>query len=156
MRGVVFISHLAANDRLYGPLHDEYSEKINFLVPFAPIRLKSYSAAREQKLRKVTVDSETLLKQIKEDDFVILCDEMGRDLNSLTFSKKVVELLENNRRLVFCIGGPYGVNSSVKERADFVLKLSTLTLNHCVAQIVLLEQIYRALMIWKGRSYHNE
>lgn len=56
---------------------------------------------------------------------------------------KEVLIIQGSMRLTFCIGGPYGHGPLVRERADMAISLSSLVLNHQVALIVLLEQIYR-------------
>jgi 23S rRNA (pseudouridine1915-N3)-methyltransferase len=57
--------------------------------------------------------------------------------------------------IVFCIGGPYGHTDEVRARADRVVSLSNCILNHQVARVVLLEQIYRAWAIIRREPYHH-
>ncbi|KAA6425975.1 MAG: eyespot assembly ABC1 kinase family [Trebouxia sp. A1-2] len=57
--------------------------------------------------------------------------------------------------LVFCIGGPYGHGMDVRSRANETMKLSDMVLNHQIAHMVLLEQIYRAWTILRGEPYHH-
>lgn len=64
-------------------------------------------------------------------------------------------MMQSARRLVFLIGGPWGVAPSVRERADVLLSLSAMTLPHEIARIVLCEQLYRALSILRGEPYHH-
>ncbi|XP_050266160.1 putative RNA methyltransferase At5g10620 isoform X7 [Quercus robur] len=58
-------------------------------------------------------------------------------------------------RLSFCIGGPYGHGRQLRERANISIKLSTLVLNHQIALLVLMEQLYRSWTILKGQKYHH-
>jgi 23S rRNA (pseudouridine1915-N3)-methyltransferase len=58
-------------------------------------------------------------------------------------------------QLVFCIGGPYGHGDAVRERANDTIRLSKLVLNHQVAVVVLLEQLYRGWAILRGDPYHH-
>jgi 23S rRNA (pseudouridine1915-N3)-methyltransferase len=55
----------------------------------------------------------------------------------------------------FVIGGPDGLEESVKKDAALLLRLSALTLPHALAQVILLEQIYRAATILTGHPYHR-
>ncbi len=88
---------------------------------------------------------------------MVLLDEQGKGLTSKAFSKELVQWVESGKkRVVFVIGGSYGVSDAVKTRANIKLKLSDFVLNHWVAQIVLTEQIYRALAIWRNLPYHND
>jgi 23S rRNA (pseudouridine1915-N3)-methyltransferase len=57
--------------------------------------------------------------------------------------------------LIFCIGGPYGLTEEVRSRADVCIRLSDCVLNHQVARVVLLEQLYRAWTIIRREPYHH-
>ena len=58
-------------------------------------------------------------------------------------------------RHTFLIGGPSGLEPALVERADRVLSLSPMTFTHEMARAILLEQLYRALTIWRGEPYHR-
>lgn len=98
-----------------------------------------------------------ILERIKKEDYVVLLDEKGRELKSEAFA----ELLENRmvdsvRRVVFIIGGAYGVSDEVEKRANYTWKLSPLVFPHMLVRVILLEQLYRAFSILKGEKYHHE
>lgn len=134
-----------------------YKTKISHHLPFRDIQLKSKKLEREDKSKKREIETQAILDQLDKGDYVILCDEQGKTLNSIEFSKKFVQIQESGKkRAVFIIGGAFGVSDELKSRANLKLSLSCITMNHLVARTVLLEQIYRAIMIWKGRPYHNE
>ncbi len=137
-------------------IQEVYVKKIKPFGAFEIKEIKPKKHGRDQAEFKKSIESELLLAQIKDQDFVVLLDENGKDLNSIEFSKKM-ERWNNSgkKRLVFLIGGAYGVSNEVKNRAQDSLRLSTLTMNHWMAQAVLLEQIYRAHAIQNGLPYHN-
>lgn len=81
---------------------------------------------------------------------VVALDERGRDLTTRQFA----ELLKT--QTAFLIGGADGLPAEVKKDAALLLRLSSLTLPHALAQVVLLEQIYRAASILTGHPYHRE
>ena len=58
-------------------------------------------------------------------------------------------------RLAFAIGGDEGLDAAVRERAWRVLRLSSMTLPHRLARLVLLEQLYRGLTLLRGEPYHK-
>ncbi len=94
---------------------------------------------------------------LKKEDYVVLLDEKGKELKSEAFA----ELLENRmvdsvRRMVFIIGGAYGVSKEIEERANYVWKLSALVFPHMLVRVILVEQLYRALSILKGEKYHHD
>lgn len=102
-------------------------------------------------------EGEKILEHLKKEDYVVLLDEKGRDMKS----EALAELVENRmvdsvRRMVFIIGGAYGVSEKVFERANYVWRLSSLVFPHMLVRVILVEQLYRALTIIKGEKYHHE
>ena len=80
---------------------------------------------------------------------VVALDEKGKDLTTEQFAR----LLQ--QETAFVIGGPDGLDEKVKKEAAMLLRLSSLTLPHALAQVVLLEQIYRAATLLTGHPYHR-
>jgi 23S rRNA (pseudouridine1915-N3)-methyltransferase len=102
-------------------------------------------------------EGEKILSYVKKEDYVVLLDEKGRDIKS----EALAELVENRmvdsvRRMVFIIGGAYGVSKAIEERANYTWKLSSLVFPHMLVRVILVEQLYRALTIIKGEKYHHE
>ena len=98
-----------------------------------------------------------ILEHLKKEDYVVLLDEKGKDIKS----EALAELIENRmvdsvRRMIFIIGGAYGVSDAIFTRANYVWKLSSLVFPHMLVRVILLEQLYRALTIIKGEKYHHE
>ena len=81
---------------------------------------------------------------------VIVLDEHGRELSTAQFAK----LLQ--APAAFVIGGAEGLSAATKSEADSVIRLSAMTLPHALAQVILLEQIYRAATLLTGHPYHRE
>ena len=80
---------------------------------------------------------------------IVALDEKGKDLTTEQFSK----LLQ--QETAFVIGGPDGLDDKTKGEAAMLLRLSSLTLPHALAQVVLFEQIYRAATLLTGHPYHR-
>lgn len=102
-------------------------------------------------------EGQKILEHLKKEDYVVLLDEKGKDIKS----EALAEMIENRmvdsvRRMIFIIGGAYGVSDAVFTRANYVWKLSSLVFPHMLVRIILLEQLYRALTIIKGEKYHHE
>jgi 23S rRNA (pseudouridine1915-N3)-methyltransferase len=102
-------------------------------------------------------EGERILSYLKKEDYVVLLDEKGKDIKS----EALAELVENRmvdsvRRMVFIIGGAYGVSKAIEERANYTWKLSSLVFPHMLVRVILVEQLYRALTIIKGEKYHHE
>lgn len=102
-------------------------------------------------------EAEVLLRQVDPQDHLVLLDERGKQYTSVELSDFFQAQMNQARpRLVFAIGGAFGVDASVTKRADFVWSLSKLTLTHDMARVFLMEQTYRAFTILRGERYHNE
>ena len=92
-------------------------------------------------------------EKISSAGFMVVLDERGKFLSSETFAL----FLEKNssKKISFILGGPYGLDDSLKKEADFRLALSPMTLVHSMARMFLLEQIYRAFTLLRGEPYHK-
>lgn len=101
-------------------------------------------------------EAKRILNQITPRDEVIALDERGKDLASKPFASVLKRArISGTHRLVFVLGGPYGLDPTVREQAKHTIRLSTLVLNHQVARIVLYEQLYRATTLIQGTPYHH-
>lgn len=136
---------------------EEYIQKISHFFPLEWRSLKTPSLDRDEALTKQKKEAETLLKFLEPSDFLILFDEAGTNFSdSKQFSEHLKRVVESGKsRAIFVIGGPYGFHEEIKKRAQARWSLSKLTLNHWIAQLTALEQIYRGFTILKGLPYHN-
>ena len=135
----------------------KYEEKIRHFGPFKIHVLKTPSLSKESKKEKIQLQSKQLFKHLKKEDLMILFDVEGKKLCSESFARCLQKwiLKEGSKKnLAFVIGGAYGLNQKVKERAHLTLCLSQMTFNHLLAQMIVLEQIYRSLCILRGHPYH--
>ena len=138
-----------------GSIH--LSKRISGFMPFEEIVLKSSRRSGTDGQLKRQEESDTLLKQLKSDDYVVLFDETGDAPNSRAFSKQLSSWLNGGKkRIVFVIGGAFGASDELKSRAQKKISLSPMTLNHHLARLVALEQIYRGFAILNNHPYHND
>jgi 23S rRNA (pseudouridine1915-N3)-methyltransferase len=86
---------------------------------------------------------------------LIALDERGRDLTSRQFADQLQRMRDAAERPAFVIGGPDGLDTSIKDAARFQLRLSSLTLPHALARVVLVEQLYRAWSLLANHPYHR-
>ncbi|MCY1373578.1 Ribosomal RNA large subunit methyltransferase H [compost metagenome] len=101
-------------------------------------------------------ESERMLSRLKDDDFVVLLDEKGKIINSPALASLLESPLHGSRAIVIIIGGAYGVDQTVHDRADFVWSLSLLVFPHQLVRLLLAEQLYRAQEIAAGNPYHHD
>lgn len=134
-----------------------YTKKISPFVSFEIKELKIKKISRDDKELRVKSDSDQILQEVKPDDYVVLFDERGESFDSRKFSQKLEKiLLSGKKRAIFIIGGAYGVDDRVRERAQLKVSFSKMVMNHLVARTVALEQIYRSFAILKNLPYHND
>jgi len=104
------------------------------------------------------MQAEALLfeKKVEPTDLVVLLDEKGKTYTSISFANQLETWLQSGKkRLVFIIGGAYGIHRSLKQKY-ISISLSSMTFNHQLIRLIFAEQIYRAFTIIKGLPYHNE
>jgi 23S rRNA (pseudouridine1915-N3)-methyltransferase len=88
---------------------------------------------------------------------LILLDEKGKMLSSPGLAKLIQQKANQSaHRIVFLIGGAYGVAEDIKAKAQFTWSLSELVFPHMLARLILAEQIYRACSILANEKYHHE
>lgn len=107
------------------------------------------------------VEEEKLLRRLADwpfsgREFVICCDERGKNISSDEYSLLISRAFLDGKDVVILIGGAYGFNDFIREKADFVWSFSKLVFPHQIARVLVAEQIYRASEIQKGSSYHHE
>lgn len=125
---------------------DEYLGRLAKFAPLEQITIKATDRARE---------SADLLAR-SEDCFRVVLHERGAALTSRELAAKVDGWKLSARRVALIIGGADGHGHPLLDAADFLWSLGPLTLQHELALVVALEQIYRANTILTGHPYHRE
>lgn len=103
-----------------------------------------------------TEESGRISAKLGSDDCVVLLDERGKLFDSPALSAKLLDPLERSKNVVIIIGGAYGVDATIHERADIVWSLSPLVFPHQLVRLILAESLYRAQEIAAGNPYHHE
>ena len=103
------------------------------------------------------VEAASILKILAVTDVLILLDETGKMLSSPGLAKLIQQKAnQSTQRIVFLIGGAYGVDEEIKKRANFTWSLSELVFPHMLVRLILSEQVYRACSILVNEKYHHE
>lgn len=120
-------------------------------------RLSKYHKVLIIELEDSNMEEESIkiLKNIGNKDFVITLDIEGKMLSSVDLADKIDKIFITNPNITFVIGGSYGLDNKVKERANFSLSFSKLTFPHQLFRVILLEQIYRSFKILNNETYHK-
>ncbi len=126
-----------------------YSKRLqaNFKIEWINIPHSSFNQPK-QALKQ---ESDHILNKVRPNDYLILLDQTGRNLSSPELS----QVLTTKSNIVIVIGGAYGVNKTVKQRANLIWSLSNLVFPHQLVRLILTEQIYRAQTITQNHPYHH-
>ncbi|MCX6831062.1 MAG: 23S rRNA (pseudouridine(1915)-N(3))-methyltransferase RlmH [candidate division Zixibacteria bacterium] len=132
-----------------------YRKLVGKYAELTLIHVKEADNARMKPEKAMFIEGENILDQLDDDAYSIALDVRGESLSSEQLSR----LLENKKRdysrIQFVIGGAYGLDIAVKADMDMELSLSRMTFTHELAEVILLEQLYRALSISAGSKYHK-
>lgn len=133
----------------------EWIERIDRYAPFSCINVKTNPKRSTDISVMRESEGEKVLKLLDARDFVVVLDERGHELRSEDMASLIAHAGDEGRPIAFCIGGPYGHSAAVRARADRLVRLSAMVMNHQVANVVLLEQVYRGWTILRGEPYHH-
>ncbi|CAM8891290.1 unnamed protein product [Rhodiola kirilowii] len=137
-------------------LVDEYSEKLKCYLSVEVLQIRSNPKKAQDTAAQIREEDNAVMSTIGSNDWVILLDERGNEIRSEEMAELIARAGNTGAsRLSFCIGGPYGHGPQLRERANVSIRLSSMVLNHQIALLVLIEQIYRAWTILKGQKYHH-
>jgi 23S rRNA (pseudouridine1915-N3)-methyltransferase len=130
-------------DRSLAALVSDFTARVRKFLPLDIVELKESRA-----------DAAGILAAISPDERVIALDPAGKTWTSAEFAGFLDRHMQyDHRPLAFVIGGPDGLDASVRKRADLAWSLSPLTFTHDMARFILLEQIYRALATLRNHPY---
>lgn len=102
-------------------------------------------------------EGELILDWLENEDYLVALDEHGKSMSS----EKLATFLqaranESTKRLVFVIGGAFGLDELILKRANYTWSLSDLTFPHQLVRLILAEQVYRACTILRNEKYHHK
>ncbi len=136
---------------------EEYTSRIKKYTPVkweilpVPKNAGMLSAADLKKL-----EGKMILDWIEKDTFLVVLDERGKTMDSDELSTFIIKKGNmGTKKMVFLIGGAFGVDKAVLDRADFTWSLSRLTFPHQLVRLLLAEQVYRAYTIINNEKYHH-
>jgi 23S rRNA (pseudouridine1915-N3)-methyltransferase len=140
-------------------IQDGIEKYLRYLKPYASVTVRDVREERIEDLRdapRVRLrEAEKIEKALPAGAQVVALDERGRELTSHDFAVFLNDALEKGvREMVFVIGGSLGLDAAITGRAQTTLAMARWTLTHEMARVVLLEQLYRAFTIIKGKTYH--
>ena len=135
----------------------EFSKRIGRYNPFDEVCIPDVKSSKKNSPNYIKQEeAKKIITLLKSDDFLILLDEKGKAYDSLSFSRQFNKwLMISKKRLVFLIGGAWGFDSLIYNRANAQVRMSNMTFSHQLIRLIFLEQLYRAFTILNNEKYHN-
>lgn len=136
---------------------DDYTSRILRYYPLEwniiPVP-KNAALLPEQDLQRK--EGEAVMNLLKKEDFLVALDRKGKQVECEELAALVQSGANSSiKNMVFLIGGAYGLDKAVLQRANFVWSLSQLVFPHQLVRLILAEQVYRACTIIKNEKYHH-
>ena len=101
-------------------------------------------------------EAQLILDRLRPSDYLVVLDEKGKHYTSEKFADWFQQKMNRGTsKIVFQVGGAYGFDESVYQRANEKLALSAMTFSHQMIRLLLVEQVYRAMTILNNEPYHN-
>jgi len=100
-------------------------------------------------------EADRLLAAIPKDSALIALDERGESFTTHQFADFLNKLALKKTNITFLVGGPDGLDPNLKLKSDRIVKLSSMTLPHSLARLILAEQLYRVHALLSGHPYHR-
>jgi 23S rRNA (pseudouridine1915-N3)-methyltransferase len=134
---------------------EDYARRFRAKLPYEEERIRPAPERGDVEAVRVA-EAEALLARVRAGDRVVALDERGQVARTEELAGWVdTAAREGVRRVVFLIGGPYGHGPAVRAAAWRCLSLSPMVLNHELARVILVEQLYRVSTLLWGGSYHH-
>ena len=135
----------------------EYQKRLRHYINFEMVEILNVKANKKRDRSEIiNYEGELILKFLKSSDYVVLLDSEANEFNSVKFAAKIQSwMLTGKKRLVFVIGGAYGLSFNVKNRGNEILSLSKMTFSHQMVRLFFVEQLYRGYTILNNEPYHN-
>ncbi len=139
-------------EKFWREAQEEYVKRLG---AFCKINVIEIAEKNNENSINITLEKEGKDILSKSKGYTILMDRLGKNLSSEELAKKIEDLSMQNSEISFIIGSSNGVCEQVKHSSNEKISFGKNTFPHNLARVMLLEQIYRAMMISNNRSYHK-
>ncbi len=104
----------------------------------------------------MAAEEKRILEALPDNAFLVVLDERGKAPTSVELAQYMQRWQQDGEHVCFVIGGADGMTDALKQKAQLMLRLSSLTLPHGMVRVLLTEQLYRAVSILQNHPYHRE
>jgi 23S rRNA (pseudouridine1915-N3)-methyltransferase len=155
--------HILAVGRMKaGPereLFERYWKRLGLLAKQLGFGAPNLTELRESQLgsadQRKAAEAVELLDKLPDGAATIALDERGKAITTPDFSHKLDAFKDNGKSIVLIIGGPDGLDASIRKRADLVVSFGAMTMPHQLVRVLAAEQLYRAMTVLSGHPYHR-
>jgi 23S rRNA (pseudouridine1915-N3)-methyltransferase len=138
------------------PAVTEYCQRVQHYAKLDLIEIRDSVGKGLPDTTALIEEGKAIVQFLEPANYLIALDRAGKSRDSEEFAQLLRRQIDGGiRKIDFLIGGPVGIDEKIIEKANFKLTLSTMTLPHELARVVLLEQLYRAFTILRGEPYHK-
>jgi 23S rRNA (pseudouridine1915-N3)-methyltransferase len=132
----------------------EYLKRVKPFVQLNLIEVKEVNTT--DVMKNLNEEGKNILTNVNTEDYVITLEIDGKNIDSICFSKLIFEhYTYSSKTITFIIGASDGLSEVVLARSDYKLSFGKMTYPHQLMRVILLEQIYRAIMINNNNKYHK-
>lgn len=135
---------------------DEYAKRMppELRLDLREVKPEPRGAGRSAE-QAMAIEAKRIEAAVPKQARLVALDERGADWTSAQLAAALPAWQREGRDIAFIIGGADGLEATLKSRADTLLRLSSLTLPHGLARVLLAEQLYRAWTITQQHPYHR-
>ena len=134
----------------------EYLKRMPRELPASVTEIKPEARGSKTREQLLSAEKARIRDALPSASRIVVLDEKGDDLTTLKLARRLEVWMQDGRDVALLIGGADGLDEEFKQQADDKLRLSSLTLPHGLARLVLCEQLYRAVSVLKNHPYHRE
>ncbi|MFZ2852856.1 MAG: 23S rRNA (pseudouridine(1915)-N(3))-methyltransferase RlmH [Rhodocyclaceae bacterium] len=134
----------------------EYVKRMPRELPLGIVDIKPEPRGSKTREQLLAAEKSRLQPVLAGYSRVVVLDERGDDLTTLKLAQRLEDWMREGGDTAFIIGGADGIDEELKRRANDSIRLSSLTLPHAMARLILCEQLYRAVSVVKNHPYHRE
>lgn len=134
----------------------EYIKRMPRELPLGVVEIKPEPRGSKTREQLLTAEKTRLLPALQGFGRIVVLDERGDDMSTMQLAHRLEEWMREGGDTAFLIGGADGLDEALKHKADASIRLSSLTLPHAMARLLLCEQLYRAISVVRQHPYHRE
>lgn len=134
----------------------EYQKRMPRELPLTVVEIKPEPRSTKTREQLLSAEASRLQPVLHGYDRIVVLDERGVDLTTMKLAQRLEGWMREGGDTAFIIGGADGIDEGLKRQADDTIRLSSLTLPHAMARLILCEQLYRAVSVVKNHPYHRE